>query len=30
MIFRLFGWREPQTLDDIDPLDPHASLEIAQ
>jgi len=30
MVFRLFGWREPQTLEDIDRLQPHATLEIGR
>lgn len=30
MIFRLFGWREPQAVSDIDTLEPHAVITVAR
>lgn len=30
MTFRLFGWREPQSVEAIDSLQPHATIEVAR
>jgi hypothetical protein len=30
MVFRLFGWREPQPEADIDTLEPHTVIEVAR